>query len=251
MGKNLAKYFQVTGYLITAMVVIVGLFWGWRHWRQLQPFLYQRPGGWTDTEVTEVDLDVHVGWLVEEEIEDERPENGEKLSEKQRVSLVGAGRAVLLDGKTVLTVAHNLQEQEKYAFYNENLGWQELGEWQIDAAHDLAQANLQESQVVTSLKLAEVIIPDEPVYMWYELAKGGKINGNVVQPQRTIQLQRAWGEVADEDLEVVGVAMDNNLGDSGAGVFNVRGELIGLVVAVDLHDTALSYVVRATAAVFE
>ena len=62
--------------------------------------------------------------------------------------------------------------------------------------------------------------------------------------EKEISLQQAWGEVKLESLPVVELKATNRLGDSGSPLFNQAGELVGVLVGVDLHDEHTSYGVR-------
>jgi hypothetical protein len=66
----------------------------------------------------------------------------------------------------------------------------------------------------------------------------------VQQREQTIKLQATWGEVKNAEMKVIAIESENTLGDSGTGVFNEWGELIGVVVGVGVEDEHVTYAVQ-------
>lgn len=165
-------------------------------------------------------------------------------------SLRLVGSAVIFDSKHLLTAAHLLNNQVGYYyFYNDVLSWQPLTDWQIYRERDLAFGTFKDFKSETKysqyLTIASDLRLGEGLQTWVKRGQHWQPSYPVVSElSRTIALQQAWGEMQVASLSVVAVKANNRLGDSGSPVFNQAGELVGILVGVDLEDETISYLSR-------
>lgn len=216
MQKALARYLQVTGMILGSLLLIVAalvVLTRSRRERELVKYDDERD---------------RIGWI--------GPRSGEtKMTEM----------GVLVDGETVLTAAHVASKSGE--LYFSRLGYSPvlLGEQERDQERDLVWIRVTSQPLQTIVRVAQLLESGEEVYVWiYQDEEWQKVKGTVMDTAWPIQLQQAWGEVLTSQTQAVRIKMENNLGDSGMPVWNNRGELVGVLVGVDLEDLNVSYVMR-------
>jgi len=234
MQKELAQYLQITGMILGFLLVIV---WGLRWLRQRsteEVLLDATPEASQEAVLPTPDaLTPRIGWIVR------RPEGGAPTDSPP------VGMAVRTGDQTVWTAAHVVAGAGDWWFYAPADGYLPLRIESTAPAHDLARGRLDDELSFPELPRAITVSTGEPVFMrgWTGDA-WEMVAGTIIDPDGEITLRESWGEVRQERVPVLVVRLDNTLGDSGAPVVNARGELIGLLVAVDLDDESVSYVAR-------
>ena len=258
IGQALAGYLRATGwFLIIAglLAVAVWLFLN-RH------NLLRMPGEPVlSTQVWQVSGDAREGVLVSRR----RQEVGGLASEEaigQTLTLAAAanfasqGHALLSEDKRVWTAAHVVPTETELYFYNQYVGLLAIKDWYIDVNYDLAAGELTAESVQNLSNFDQISsttgdsLPAEGTHVLTWSATDNAptlVHGNIARYGKKISLQEAWGEVRQNQLEVIELTMDNTLGDSGSPVWTGDGRLVGLIVGVDLADEHTTYVVPAAA----
>lgn len=160
------------------------------------------------------------------------------------------GMAGIIDAQHIVTAAHIITDESGYYyFYNQELAWQLLDNWEVYPQRELAFGTFKdfESQNILGYQvpIATQLGRDEELTVWTKKQAKLHVSHPVVgELEKEISLQQAWGEVKLESLPVIELKATNRLGDSGSPLFNQAGELVGVLVGVDLHDEHTSYGVR-------
>jgi hypothetical protein len=160
------------------------------------------------------------------------------------------GIGLILNSGRLVTANHVVdKEQGSYYFFNESFGWNKIDDFESVPDMDIAFGTFWDkmSQKVPNglISFAEEVEEGETVYMWvHDGERMQKIGGKILTVNKMIVLQQSWGEIQNVNLETVEVKAENTLGDSGSPVFNWKGEVIGIIVGVDLKDEMITYVVR-------
>jgi len=225
MQRSYALYLQITGGLLGGLLLVIGCLWAFRS-RALESKL----GASTDARFQQAYTDerARLGWI-----------GGSDGG-------VSLGVGVLVTDKRVMSAAHVLTGAQARAFYRPGREALPLEDVAHDDGRDLAWASVEEQDGMGDVQIASEVSDGEPVYMWlYQDGDWQRETGEVSNSSAAIQLRQTWGEVVADSVEVVSVVMENNLGDSGAPVWNENGELVGILIGVDLEDVRVSYVVRA------
>jgi S1-C subfamily serine protease len=243
---QLSKYFQLLGYILTAVILIsVGFFIAAGDWRGFLAGINKQP-----------ELDDPIEILVGEilfttEVLPALP-SGERTvwlnSARQSSGLRKVGMGLVFDDSHIVTAAHVVESPGSYYFYNPGVTIVQLQSFEAYKERDLAFGTFSDRwslKVPNNIILANEISQGEIAQMWVSGDTGLKhIEGVITQKEKQISLQQAWGETQVSSLNVVEMRASNNLGDSGSPVFNQKGEVIGLVVGVDLEDLYLTYITR-------
>lgn len=240
------QYFQIITYIIIGSLFIAGLVFGLLTFQKIfTSFAKQRQEKLTHQLLIG---NIYYSESLLTDFSSDSLQNLFNSNFDEQLRLVGT--AVIFDNQHLLTAAHLLNNHEGYYyFYNESLSWQPLTDWQIYRERDLAFGTFKDFKSVEKysqyLKIASDLSLGESLQTWVKRGRQWQASYPVVSElSRMISLQQAWGEMQVASLSVVAVKASNRLGDSGSPVFNQAGELVGVLVGVDLEDETISYLSR-------
>ena len=235
MTNYLGRYLQLTGQILGVLLVIVSLVWLATHLHdagQLPEWLLRTPGS---SFVAESEQS-YLGWIVVAADDDAQSAAASTLLADGHWRILG--RAVMLDGQTVVSAAHVMSRPDLF-FYHEQLGLWPVLPIRSDLAHDLAGGHINSLTTLPALPIALRVASGVAVLAY--LDDDQPVSGRVIKGLHTLALQETWGNIRYPQISVWPVRLEANLGDSGGAVFNARGELLGILVGVDIDDLTLSY----------
>lgn len=229
------KYFQVMGKLLALVLCLALVFWMIDNRKSIWQFL--------------------LGEIVEQPKNPEKIVNFDEVSDEKvgvilekidEKSINQVGFGLLINDQQVLIPAHILKSGKDYFFYNNVFDKREIGVKVFERQSDLAVGLLSESVAVKTLpKWAREIKLNEEVWLWINEEKTLKrVEGKIVNLAKKIKLQKPWGEISIAEINLIEVEVKSNLGDSGGAVFNQVGEVIGLLVGVDVEHENIGYIMR-------
>lgn len=258
MREGLVKYLQFTGYVLGVALLLVGGFYAVTHWQELTELAFKTPSGETITKQTlqlekalKAQQNPRVGRIMK--LKDggawqgKADKNGQIiLNERQvRRKFEHLGFGVLTETTKVLTAAHVLRGSEPKYFYNDTVGLLALNDFEVREASDQATVTVDNSVEMEPLALADDPRLDQKVHMWTnDSYLPQRVDGEIFDLDKVVTLQDAWDSDNVQQIKVVIVQIENNLGDSGGPVFDEKDALVGILVGLDLNDASLSYITR-------